>query len=187
MADVPFLSEIRLFPYPSIPTGWALCNGQLLSIEDNQMLYSLIGNIYGGDNVSTFALPDLRGRIAMEAGEGQGLTPRMLGQSGGQETVTLNESQMPAHTHPLGAQVALADSRIPEGAVLARTFGGYVYNHQAPLTPMNEQAISSVGGGEAHINMQPYLTLAYCLATEGLYPSFGSEEDDSGEDGADCD
>lgn len=165
----PFIGEIRLFAGNFAPRGWAFCDGQLLPIAQNQALFSIIGTTYGGDGRTTFALPDLRGRAPIHAGSGPGLTPRVLGARGGEEQVTLTESQLPQHTHSLMASTAKADTKTPTGEVL----GGNTKNYTAPPTNVDTDisSIGIAGEGQAHNNMQPYLTLNYIIALQGIYPS----------------
>lgn len=170
MAD-PFVAEIRIVPFNFAPKGWAFCNGQILPLSQNTALFSLLGTTYGGDGRSNFALPDLQGRAPMQPGQGPGLSLRDLGESGGSETVTLLESEIPAHTHALRASTFPAQSADPTGAVLARTVGGAVYNpdtgNQVPMAP---EAVATVGGSLPHNNLQPYLTLNFAIALQGVFP-----------------
>jgi microcystin-dependent protein len=171
MAD-PFVAEIRIFPFNFAPTGWAFCNGQILPISQNTALFSLLGTVYGGDGKSTFALPDLEGSAAMHPGQGQGLSLRDLGQIGGSETVTLLQSEIPFHTHNLMASPDPGDNTFPANTVaLAGSIGGNVYaNGSPPLTNMAFQSLSPAGGSLPHNNMQPYLTLNFCIALQGVFP-----------------
>ena len=169
----PFVGEIMLFAGNFAPQGWAFCDGQLLPIGPNQGLFSLLGTYYGGDGQTTFALPDLRGRVPMHTGSGPGpgLSPRSLGESGGAENVTLNAAQMPGHTHALQVDSANGTTASPGGALLARDPAGtpaYGVNASAALSP---QAIASAGGGQAHQNMPPFLAINYCIAIQGIYPT----------------
>lgn len=168
-----FLGEIRMFIGNFAPLGWALCDGQLLAITSNTALFSLIGTTYGGDGRTTFALPDLRGRFPMHPGMGPGLSPRSLGQRGGQESVTLTEMQMPAHTHTANASSADADQVSPTGNVWAAEPAGStaLYHNAAPNTSMNPQAIGVAGGNHSHDNMSPFLCVNFIIALEGIYPS----------------
>jgi microcystin-dependent protein len=174
MAD-PFVAEIRIFPFNFPPKGWAFCDGQLLPISQNTALFSLLGTTYGGDGKSTFALPDLQGSAAMQPGQGQGLSLRDLGQIGGSETVTLLVSEMPVHTHALMNAVTLGNVNAPSPEVsLGRSNGGSAYqNAVANLTPMAPQALAPAGGSLPHNNMQPYLTLNFCIAMQGVFPPRG--------------
>jgi microcystin-dependent protein len=175
----PFVAEIRILPCNFAPKGWAFCNGQLLPLSQNTALFSLLGTVYGGDGKSTFALPDLRGNAPMHKGQGTGLSPRSLGEIGGAETVTLLQSEMPVHTHNLQASGADATTITASGNMPA--LGAYdngqqngaigAYSEQASSnTQMGFQAISPVGGNQPHNNMQPYLTLNFCIALQGVYP-----------------
>ncbi len=159
MAD-QFLGEIRIFPFTFAPKGWALCDGQVLPISQHHALFALLGFTYGGDGRSTFALPDLRGRVPMHPGQGPGLSARELGEAGGTETVTLLESHLPSHSHRLLASQDQGDS-----VSLAAWEGGDVY---AEAT----SALGTEGApGQPHNNLQPYLTLNFCIALEGVFPS----------------
>jgi microcystin-dependent protein len=171
MAD-PFVAEIRIFPFNFPPTGWAFCNGQLLPISQNTALFSLLGTVYGGDGKSTFALPDLQGSAAMHPGQGQGLSLRDLGETGGAETITLLVSEMPLHTHTLSASVRAGDAGTPApSALLAATQSGNIYAPgNSATTPMAPQALPVAGASLPHNNMQPYLTLNFCIALQGIYP-----------------
>jgi microcystin-dependent protein len=167
----PFIAEIRIFAGNFAPRSWAFCNGQLLPVSQNTALFSLIGTTYGGDGRTTTALPNLEGRAPMHPGRGPGLTARRLGQRGGVEMVTLSEAQMPNHTHTLSADTALANNRNPQGNALARAAGGLAYGPSGSMVPLAEQALPNTGGSQAHNNMQPYLTMNFIIALQGLYPS----------------
>ena len=170
MAD-PFVAEIRIFPFNFAPKGWAFCDGQLLPLSQNTALFSLVGTTYGGDGKSTFALPDLRGRAPMHPGQGQGLSPRVLGETGGSETATLSEIQMPAHSHSMMAQSALATGRIPAGNSLARANKGQAFAPaSANVVSMASQVLASAGGQAPHNNMMPSLTMSFCIALQGVFP-----------------
>ncbi len=166
MSD-PFLAEIRVVSFNFAPKGWALCNGQLLPINQNQALFALLGTTYGGDGRVNFALPNLQGRIPVHVGT------LPLGSTGGQTAVALTASQMPAHQHSLLASADLANSTSPAGNVLgAKGRGGRdVYAAPADLTPLASQAISTAGGSQPHNNMQPYLVLNFTIALQGIFPS----------------
>jgi len=159
-ATDPFLGEIRTFGFNFCPRGWAPADGALLPIAQNTALFSLLGTTYGGDGRSTFALPDLRGRVAINAGQGPGLSDRQLGERGGQETVTLTALQMPTHTH----DVLIAQSG------QAGDNGGLTVTQNAQ-TGMVTGGTSNVGGGQPHSNMPPYVVLNTCIALEGTFPS----------------
>ncbi len=169
MAD-PFVAEIRIFAGNFAPLGWAFCNGQLLPISQNTALFSLLGTTYGGNGQSTFALPDLQGRVPMHPDQGPGLSIRDLGESGGSEAVGLLESEMPAHSHALSATSAIADNDDPGGRALAISQGTYVYAPAVNLVAMG-QPLSPAGGGLPHNNLQPYLTLNFIIAMQGVFPS----------------
>jgi len=171
MSD-PFVAEIRIFPFNFAPSGWAFCDGQLLPISQNTALFSLLGTTYGGNGQSNFALPDLQGRAPMQPGQGPGLSLHDLGESGGSETETLLESQIPAHRHALGVQQVPGDSATPEGNVYARTIGATPYRDAAgaALQEMAPQALGTSGGGLPHNNMMPYLACNFCIALQGIYP-----------------
>lgn len=155
----PILGTIILFAGNFAPRGWALCDGQLLPISQNTALFSILGTTYGGDGIHTFALPDLRGRAPIHAGNGPGLTPRNLGESGGQESVTLTPNEIPAHVH--GIQAAPEPHGDPSGNILAAaTQEKAGVSHTGPA-----------GGNQPHNNMQPYVAVNYIIATEGIYPS----------------
>ncbi|MBD0381959.1 phage tail protein [Paenibacillus sedimenti] len=161
----PFLGEIRLFSLGYAPKGWAQCNGQLLPINQNQALFSLLGTTYGGDGRTTFALPDLRGRVPVHAGPG--IT---LGEVGGEEAHTLLESEMPSHTHLARATTKEADSDDPNNVYWASlTVSGYSYN--PPNVTMSPQALAVAGGSRPHENRQPYTVVNYCIALLGIFPS----------------
>ncbi|GGK85742.1 phage tail protein [Deinococcus radiotolerans] len=171
MSD-PFVAEIRIFPFNFPPRGWALCNGQLLPISQNTALFSLLGTTYGGDGKSTFALPDLQGCAPMHPGQGPGLSQHDLGETDGAETVTLLESEIPAHTHTLMAQINPANSKDPNGNVLARPVGGTTYAapNAGPPINLSPSALAPAGGSQPHNNMQPYLTANFCIALQGVFP-----------------
>lgn len=163
----PFLAEIRLLGFSFAPRGWATCDGQVLPINQNQSLYSLLGTTYGGDGRTTFALPDLRGRVPIHF---DGTYPQ--GQSGGEETHALTADEMPGHTHQLMASNDTADSAVPDGTALARSTATDP-KWVAPTTPVAvaPQTVGATGSGQGHENMQPFLTLNFCIALNGLFPS----------------
>jgi microcystin-dependent protein len=170
MSD-PFLGEIRLFPYTFAPRGWALCHGQILSISQNTALFALIGTIYGGDGQTTFALPDLRGRVVVSSGQGPGLSAYDVGETGGRESVSLAESQMPAHTHDVAVNGATSGSRKPNNRFLGRVSDGTAYAGASNGRTLNPGAIARSGGGQPHENRPPHLTLNYCIALQGIFPA----------------
>lgn len=170
MAD-PFVAEIRIFPFNFAPRGWAWCDGQLLPLSQNTALFSLLGTTYGGNGKSNFALPDLQGRAPMHPGQGPGLSLHDLGETGGSETVTLLESEIPSHTHALRASNTLADTPLPAGSTLARfTSNIYQQTTNANLVSMAPEALAPAGGDQPHNNLQPYLTFYFCIALQGVFP-----------------
>ena len=172
MAD-PFVAEIRIFPFNFAPTGWAFCDGQLLPISQNTALFSLLGTTYGGDGKSTFALPNLQGSAPMQPGQGPGLSLRDLGETGGSETATLLDTEIPNHTHTIRVDAAdPADVQAPSTAViLARSQGGSAYQtNVSGLVPFAAAAVGVAGGSFPHNNMMPYLTLNFCIALQGVFP-----------------
>ena len=173
MAD-PFVAEIRIFPFNFAPKGWAWCNGQLMPLSQNTALFALLGTTYGGDGKSNFALPDLQGRAPMHPGQGPGLSLHDLGETGGSETVTLLESEIPAHTHTLRANGFAGDNLQPGPTVsLAGSSGGAAYVGAAaspPLTGAAPEALAPAGGDAPHNNMMPYLTFYFCIALQGVFP-----------------
>jgi len=170
MAD-PFVAEIRIFPFNFAPKGWAWCNGQLLPLSQNTALFSLLGTTYGGDGKSNFALPDLQGRAPMHPGQGPGLSLHDLGETGGSETVTLLESEIPAHTHALRAFNDVGEDRIPGPTEsLARSTGGNLYAVPGALAAMAPESLVPAGGDQPHNNMQPYLTFYFNIALQGVFP-----------------
>jgi microcystin-dependent protein len=166
MSAEPFLAEIALYPYNFAPKGWARCEGQLMPINQNTALFSLLGTTYGGDGKSTFALPDLSGAVAMAPGDGLGLSLHDLGEQGGSETVTLLASEMPAHTHALNATPSAATSANPALAMPATSETDLYHSSSTAV-----QSLAVSGGSQPHQNMQPYLTLCYCIALQGIFPS----------------
>ena len=173
MAD-PFVAEIRIFPFNFAPTGWAFCDGQLLPLSQNTALFSLLGTTYGGDGKSTFALPDMQGNAPMQPGQGQGLSLRDLGEQSGVESITLLQSEIPVHTHTIGGHTADAGDNNAPGPtlVLAKSNNGSAYQtSNSGLQPMAFQILPPAGGGLPHNNMQPYLTLNFCIALQGVFPA----------------
>ena len=170
MSD-PFVAEIRIFPFNFAPKGWAFCDGQILPISQNTALFSLLGTTYGGDGKSNFALPNLQGNAPMHPGQGPGLSLHDLGETGGSETVSLLESEIPSHSHTLRADVLdVADTNeVSPNASLALSSGGALYQ-SASTGSMSDNAITPAGGDQPHNNMQPYLTLNFCIALQGVYP-----------------
>jgi microcystin-dependent protein len=160
----PFLAEIRMFSINFAPKGWALCNGQLLPINQNQALFALLGTTYGGNGQTNFALPDLRGRVPMHEGNGH-----TLGERSGTEVHTVNINELPAHTHVARASAASGNTPVPTNNFLAAA--NNVYRPPANLTQLAAGTVSNVGGSQAHINMQPFLTIGFCIALQGIFPS----------------
>jgi microcystin-dependent protein len=169
MSD-PFVAEIRIFAGNFEPNGWAFCDGRLIPIAQNTALFSLLGTTYGGDGRTTFALPDLRGRAPMHAGDGPGLSPRSLGESAGTETVTITPAQAPAHTHALNVSTGLADSASPSGNFLANSGTAALYASGPADTPLSAAAVTPVGGEQPHNNLMPYLTVSFIIALQGVFP-----------------
>jgi microcystin-dependent protein len=175
MAD-PFVAEIRIFPFNFAPKGWAWCDGQLLPLSQNTALFSLLGTTYGGNGKSNFALPDLQGRAPMHPGQGPGLSLHDLGETGGSETVTLLESEIPAHSHAMSANAFPANVQAPSNArSLAESTGGVAYKPPggAPIATMSPDAIAPAGGDQPHNNLMPYLTLYFNIALQGVFPPRG--------------
>ncbi|WP_183092705.1 phage tail protein [Nocardioides stalactiti] len=161
----PFLGEIKLMAFNFPPKGWALCNGQFLPINQNQGLFSVLGTTYGGNGVTTFALPNLRGRVPLHFGAGY-----TLGEAAGSTSVTINAQTMPTHTHQVNAStLATGGAAIPTGRYLGGS--NNVYRTDTPTTTMNPATVSSVGGSQPHNNMAPYLVLNFCIALQGIFPS----------------
>lgn len=167
----PYVGEIRMFAGNFAPAGWMLCQGQLLPISENDALFTLIGTTYGGDGQTTFALPDLRGRIPLHMGQGPGTSSFVIGQQGGVETVTLTVNQLPQHTHPLQASTNLANTGTPTDKVLGVTAAFDAYIDDTPLVNMNAASFGSTGGSQPHDNMQPFLCINYIISLFGIFPS----------------
>jgi microcystin-dependent protein len=167
-----YVGEIRIFPYNFAPHTWAFCDGALLPLSQNTALFSLLLNNYGGDGTRTFALPDLQGAVPMGWGQGQGLSNRDLGEASGVESVTLLVSEMPVHTHALKASASAADQKLGGPTTVLAVPSGNLYQitTNSNLTQMNFNAAPPSGGGLPHNNMQPYLTLNFCIALTGIFP-----------------
>ena len=161
----PFLSEIRLMSFVFAPKGWALCNGQLLPINQNQALFSLLGTTFGGNGQTTFALPNFQGRAPIHVGSGH-----LVGERGGEAAHTLSIAELPTHQHLLQATTTTADQPVPTGNMLA-TATGEIYSDPSSLIAMNAASVGNVGGSQAHLNMQPFLTISFCIALQGIFPS----------------
>ncbi|MEG3191234.1 phage tail protein [Lysobacter sp. D1-1-M9] len=171
----PFIGEIRLLGFSRVPRGWLPCDGGLLPIASFEALFALIGTAYGGDGASTFAVPDLRGRLPLHAGTGPGLSPRTIGQLGGSEAVTLNATQIPAHSHSITA-TTLAASAVTPGSTLGlgALAGDTMYVSDLTGTTaaaMSPQSTTAEGGSQAHNNVMPTLAVQYCIAAEGIFPT----------------
>lgn len=166
----PFVGEIRIFAGSFAPTGWAFCNGQILPIGQNTALFSLIGTTYGGNGVSTFALPNLQGRVPIGSGDGPGLTPRSRGNMVGEEGHTLSGPELPSHTHSLGASSNGASDTVV-GGVLARSPAGIPQFNASADTQLHSSVVGTAGASQPHNNMQPYLTLNFIIALQGVFPS----------------
>jgi microcystin-dependent protein len=167
MAD-PFIAEIKMFAGNFAPRGWAFCDGQTLSIAQNTALFSLVGTTYGGDGVTTFKLPDLRGRVPIHQGQGPGLSPYVLGEVSGSESITLTTANLPAHSHPANSTQAQASGTRPAGAVPA---AGGAYNTASDGSTMNNGFIGNTGANQPFDNHQPSLCVNFIIALEGIFPS----------------
>lgn len=161
----PFLSEIRIMSFGFAPKGWALCNGQLMPINQNQALFSLLGTTFGGDGRVNFALPDLRGRTPIHVG-----SAHTLGERGGEQAHTLSIAELPTHTHVFNANSGGGNVTSPSGAVLTKAPAN-TYGPASALTATNTASFTTVGGSQAHLNMQPFLTINFCIALQGIFPS----------------
>ena len=176
----PFIGEIRIFPFPFAPSGWAACNGQLLPVQQNAALFSILGTAFGGNGTTNFALPNLQGAVPVGVGQGVALSNYPLGQSGGSATVTLPATQFPTHSHPLTADAEVSTALSPAGAILmdghftastgSTTGKMAAYSTDPPDTALNAGAVVAAGGGGAHNNMMPYLALNICIALTGIFP-----------------
>jgi microcystin-dependent protein len=171
MAD-PFVAEIRIFPFNFAPRGWAWCDGQLLPLSQNTALFSLLGTTYGGDGKSNFALPDLQGRAPMHPGQGPGLSLHDLGETGGSETVSLLESEIPAHSHALSTSISDGNVGVPTNQQLATGIGVGLFAaaNAGSIVQMAPESLAPAGGDQPHNNLQPYLTFYFCIALQGVFP-----------------
>ena len=169
----PFVGEIRMFAGSFAPRGWALCNGQLMAVSQNDALFSLLGTIYGGDGRTTFGLPDIRGRIPLHAGSGPGLSERKLGSKSGSEKIILDIKQLPSHTHQLTGNSTDATDAKPTGKVLANISGGApsLYNNGGNALSLSSKSVVADGGSNSHTNMMPAICINYIISLFGIYPS----------------
>jgi microcystin-dependent protein len=166
----PFVAEIRIFPFNFAPKGWAFCDGQILPLSQNTALFSLLGTTYGGDGKSNFALPNMQGNVPMHPGQGPGLSLHDLGETGGSDTVSLLESEIPSHSHGLTASQSDGTDQSCANENFAAGVGIGAYAAPGALTQLSDNAISPAGGDQPHNNMQPYLTLNFCIALQGVFP-----------------
>lgn len=169
MSD-PFVAEIRMFPFNFAPHGWAFCDGQLLPISQNTALFSLLGTFYGGDGKSTFALPDMQGSAPVHQGDGSGLSQRFLGEQSGSEFVTLLASEMPLHSHQVVGRATVGNQQLPGGNAWGGSNVSKQYANAAPDKTMSFQALAIAGSSLPHNNRQPYLTVNFCIALQGVFP-----------------
>ena len=168
----PFVAEIRIFPFNFPPKGWAFCDGQILPLSQNTALFSLLGTTYGGDGKSNFALPNMQGNAPMHPGQGPGLSLHDLGETGGSDTVTLLESEIPSHSHVFMTQALAATAQTAAPTVsLARSKTVAIYSQTTtPVVQMADATVAPAGGDQPHNNLMPYLTLSFCIALQGVYP-----------------
>ena len=169
----PFLGEVRAFPFNFAPKGWAFCDGQLLSIAQNTALFALLGTQFGGDGKSTFALPNLQGNVPLDFGQGPGLTFYNMGDSGGAPSITLLTSEMPAHGHNAHCNSTAGNKTKPNGSYWAKDAAGILSEYATPAdgNQMSPQALAIAGNSQPHNNMQPFLTLNFCIALQGVFPA----------------
>lgn len=162
----PFISEIRIFSFVFAPKGWALCNGQLLPINQNQALFSLLGTTYGGDGRINFGLPNLQGRVSIHFGNNHS-----LGERGGEQSHTLSTAELSAHTHTVQATAAPGTQNVPANNMMLAQRAAEIYQSPAALGALVSGTVTNLGGSQPHLNMQPFLTLNFCIALQGLFPS----------------
>jgi microcystin-dependent protein len=174
MSD-PFLGEIRPVGFNFAPVGWALCDGQIMSISQNTALFSLLGTNFGGNGVSTFGLPNLQGCFPLHVGQGNGLSTYVVGESGGADSVTLTQQQMPSHAHTPQASVGTGSTNSPSGAIWAQPHFGrsldQVYDAAGGLAPMSSSILGSTGSSQPHNNLSPYLVINFVIALQGIFPA----------------
>ncbi len=169
----PFVAEIRIFPFNFAPKGWAWCNGQLLPLSQNTALFSLLGTTYGGNGKSTFALPDLQGRVPMHPGQGPGLSRHDLGEAAGADTVTLLSTELPIHNHLIGIAPEPGEVVSPAGNTISVSQEGNVFAAGNPDKTLSFRTLAPTGGDSPHNNLQPYLTTYFCIALQGIFPPRG--------------
>jgi len=169
----PFIAEVRMFPYNFAPRGWAYCDGSLLEIRQNTALFALLGTIYGGDGRVNFGLPNLQGKVPMGPGRGPGLATYKLGQSTGEAISTLNETNIPSHTHTAMAEAGKGQDPNPAGLFPGKIKGVQPYrnNPSSTTVPLSSQYAGKSGNSQPHENMQPYVVIPYCIALDGTFPS----------------
>jgi microcystin-dependent protein len=168
----PFVAEIRIFGFNFAPKGWAFCDGQILPLSQNTALFSLLGTTYGGDGKSNFALPNMQGSVPMHPGQGPGLSLHDLGETGGSDTVSLLESEIPSHSHGVMSAPGnfAGNSNVPAGNAFAKSAQGSAYVPPANLVSLSDQTIAPAGGDQPHNNLMPYLTMNCCIALQGVFP-----------------
>lgn len=172
----PYLGEIRIFPFGFAPVGWAFCDGQILPISQNTALFSIIGTFYGGNGTSNFGLPNFQGAVPIDAGVGQGLSVRVIGETGGEEDITLLQNELPAHSHSFKAFVGRGANNVNSpsaGDSLTTSLGGDAYVTSNPVAgqALDPRTLTLAGGNQPHNNLMPYLTLNFCIATSGVFPA----------------
>lgn len=171
----PYIGQVIMVGFNFAPRGWAFCDGQLMSIAQNSALFSLLGCVYGGDCRTTFALPDLRGRVPIHQGQGPGLSEYRLGQKGGATNITLTVSQMPSHSHAPNCRTDTSNSLSPQSRIWGPDVTGTIpiFSNQAPSGPMRNNILGNAGGNQSHTNEQPFLGIYFCIALFGIYPPRG--------------
>lgn len=167
----PYVGQIKMFAGSFAPRGYAFTDGQLLSVSQNDALFSLLGTIYGGDGRTTFGLPDLRGRVPIHAGTGPGLSPRSLGSKGGTEDEVLNSNQLPSHTHTVQFETGPGDTSNPDGEYLGASPNVRIFRPAPPVGAMSAASITATGGSQSHTNVMPFLCINFIIALVGIYPS----------------